>query len=282
VNTYSHPAIAFDLHHGHVFVPVAVGGRTASFILDTGASASVVSMALAESLAVPLGAAITALGAGDGTVAGAMLGEPLTICVAGTCGEGAIGVALPLQDLAAREGRRIDGILGADFIARWILDIDYPAREFRVHDPAVFTHTGRGARLPLSFRIGHPHVEARLEIAPGVLVPVDCLVDLGSARSLALAKPFIEAHDLRAALAPLTPADTGAGVGGDLVYDLAHAHALHLGEIVIASPEVALFGAGAGVFTTGEYFEGNIGAGLLHAFRVVLDYGRSLLVLERG
>src|SRR5215510_9567746 len=68
--------IAFQLIGNHVVVPVRFQDRELSFILDTGAGASLIDIDVARELNVTLGQPFRAAGAGPGTTAGALLPAP--------------------------------------------------------------------------------------------------------------------------------------------------------------------------------------------------------------
>jgi hypothetical protein len=272
--------LPIDLHNHHVYLPVHAGGRAWSFLLDTGASASLLSLRVASELDLPLGNPIAVQGAGAGSLTGAFLRQPIDMLPAGETGFAlpVIG-AMPFDALEPCEGRAIDGILGFDFISRNVVEIDYPSAALRLHDPAGFEHRG-GVRLPIELKHNHPHVEGSLEIEPGVWVTGDFVLDVGSRLAVALSKPFRDRHQLLARLALTVPSALGRGVGGEASSDVGHARTLRIGDLVSPRPEVALFGDDAGVFTSGAYFDGNIGGAILSRYRIFLDYLRRTVILQ--
>ena len=68
-----------------------------------------------------------------------------------------VAVALPFSDLPSALGRDLDGIIGAEFIRQFVVEIDYRARMLTLHDRDMFAYTGHGEALPLDFTSnGHP------------------------------------------------------------------------------------------------------------------------------
>jgi hypothetical protein len=179
-------------------------------------------------------------------------------------------------------GRAIDGILGYDFIARHVIALDYAARTLTAYDPGAFAYRRRGTAVPITLRHNHPHVQASLEVEAGVWIAGDFVIDIGSRLAVALTKPFVSRHDLHRRLGPTVSSDIGRGVGGGARSEVGQARALRAGDWVHPLPAVAMFGDGAGVFTSGDYFEGNIGAAVLERYRLFIDYGRNRIIFERG
>jgi PDZ domain-containing protein len=191
-----------------------------------------------------------------------------------------VPAALDLSGLARYEGRAPQGILGQDFIGRYVVAIDYHARQLRLHDAETFRYAGDGTRVPVTLGNGHPHVRAELVLDDGSAVPVDGVVDVGSALALSLTKPLVERYRLRERTARQRGWAMGRGAGGPMRADVGRVAELRIGGRSIERPVTALYGDAAGVFTTGSYFEANIGADVLRRFTVFLDYRRREMILE--
>jgi hypothetical protein len=58
-------------------------------------------------------------------------------------------LVLPVKDLSARLGHDFDGIIGADFISQFVVEVDYQARVLRLHDRDKFKYTGIGEIVPI-------------------------------------------------------------------------------------------------------------------------------------
>lgn len=156
--------IPIEVWSNHIYVKVCANGQPRDFILDTGARATYIDMNHARAAGVKLGRSLTATGAGSGRIAGANIdGQSLTL--AETSIAQPIAAALDFSALPPREGHRMDGILGYDFIARNVLAIDYAKRELRLYDRKSFTYSGPGTTLAISFFQMHPHVNAAVTLA---------------------------------------------------------------------------------------------------------------------
>ena len=131
-------AVLLDFAAGSILVPVAVDGRPAAFVLDTGAERSMVSETAARRLDL-------ARDEWDATTMHGVGGDvrrrnavPRTMALGGVPLRRrtvAHDLSLTVADLPAEiEGRPIAGLLGADLLASFDLDIDLPNRTLRLFD----------------------------------------------------------------------------------------------------------------------------------------------------
>ena len=109
-----------------VLVPAFVNGRGPhTFVLDTGASATVLSPGLAAALEIDTVAAEPMTGAGG--MLQATLGRVSSLTVGGAALEDvAVMVAGFLSDLGSVVGTPLDGILGYNFLRHFRVTLDYP------------------------------------------------------------------------------------------------------------------------------------------------------------
>lgn len=274
------PIVApIEISNNHVFVKVCAGDTPLDFILDTGAGATFFDLNHAKALGLKIGSAFSVRGAGAGTVAGGRVdgGE---ISLVGTGLKQPVSSAIDLSNLPSREGHRMDGILGYDFISRFVLAIDYVKQELRLYDPGSFQYSGPGTTVPVTFFNNHPHINTEVRLADGTAIPGRMIVDVGSASSLSLAKPFVDENHLRDRVGPIVRRRGGGGVGGATWTDVGRVAGLRIGNLEIARPTTVLFGDSAGVFTTPGTWVGNIGGEVLRRFTVFLDYKHNRMIFE--
>jgi predicted aspartyl protease len=107
-----------------VVVPVTINGSGPyRFLLDTGASDSVLSAAVADRLAIPGGIQRTLLTAGGNV--------PVTLRKLTTLNVGAAqldNISIAVADFELLKSLGIDGILGGDYLRRFKISIDYDNR----------------------------------------------------------------------------------------------------------------------------------------------------------
>jgi hypothetical protein len=268
-----------EISNNHVFVRVCAKGTPLDFILDTGAGATYFDLNHAKALGLKTGSAFTVRGAGAGTVAGGRV-DGGSVTLLGTDIEQAVSSVIDLSALPSREGHRMDGILGYDFISRFVIAIDYVRAELRLYDPSSFQYSGPGTAIPVTFFSNHPHIDTDVRLADGTMIPGRMIVDVGSAGSLSLAKPFVDQHRLRDRVGPTVKRRSGGGVGAAAWTDVGRIAGLRIGNLEIDRPTTTLFGDSAGVFTTPGTWVGNIGGDILRRFTVFLDYKHNRMILE--
>ncbi len=142
-------SVPLDLASRHAIVTVEVNDQPASFILDTGAERTMVTVAAVQRLGLALDqwTGTTVMGIGglvrhqnalprSLTFGGVALRHP-TVLQDDTLAVG----PLPISII---DGQRIDGLLGRDFLSAFDLSLDMPARRLTLYD----VHDCRGAFLP--------------------------------------------------------------------------------------------------------------------------------------
>jgi predicted aspartyl protease len=273
----------FEIASNKPFVQVTVNGSVPQwFILDTGNNGnSIVAKECADRLALKRSAEQKrSIGAGSGTDVGISntkqsvhlqaLGETLTV---------AEPLVVPLGHVARLEGRPVDGLLGADYLAGHVVEIDYARNQITVRDTAGFAAPAGAIVVPLNLETGWPVVEGTVSIRGGNPVRCRLIVDTGVRFTLALFRPFCEKHGLYGAAGNLHNAVIGGGMGGVSRGDVTRLDALTLGPAAFPQP-VAIFSRDtSGVFTL-DGPEGIVGGELLRRHRATFDYAHRRLILE--
>ena len=267
--------VPFELNGNMIYLQVRVNdSRPLWFALDTGAYNSIINLPVAQALSLKTGGAGTATGAGGQVQTVSLRG--LAFDISGAPLKDLNIAALPLAFIENSSGRAMDGILGAEFFRRYVVEIDYEAKEISLYEPATFQYSGRGESLPLSFYDNHPYVSAKVELPGRPPIEGEFVIDAGSNIPLILLPSFIETHKLRESLPP-TLKSYGRGVGGEVALPVGRASSLHLGGFRVERPVTAF--PPAGTFGR-EGKAGNIGSAVLRHFKVTFDYSRRRVILE--
>lgn len=251
-----------DFHANLVWLKVTVPCERAplQFLLDSGAGASVIEADTARRLGLRAGGAQTVRGVGAKATA---------FRVSGFSGEtGGLPVAsdllaLDLQAISRAVGRRIDGLVGADFLRRRIVQIDYTAKKVRVLDRAPSAGP-RGETLPLVLRGDALSVR----VAVGGTAPAWMRVDTGCDAALRWVVSATAAQKLAASSSSSVALSTGAG--------RTLSTAVQLGALTIPGVKTALHST---PIFPGE--SGLLGNGLLSQFTVTFDSAHRQLILTR-
>lgn len=261
------------------FVTVTVGASDPlSFILDIGASASVLNRAVADRLAVPVRAGEDAT-TGGGTVA-TSYATNLTLTVGDVALRGVTMAAIDLTALQAGAGRPVDGILGFDIFQNYIVAIDYARQIVTLHEPAGFRYRGVGEVLPIRMVDQIPLV--RIGLTPsggGGLVEATVEFDTGQTGALTLTTPFVDRNRLTSPSQPSLRIRTGAVLSGAVAARVLRMGGLQLGRALVTGPVVTVT-PDANTAGVDEAVDGILGGEVLRRFTVIVDYSRSSVVLE--
>jgi hypothetical protein len=274
--------IPFDIASNKPWVPVQVNGSgPQSFILDTGSrSSSVIGRECADRLHLPLGDLTQrSIGGGQGVRVGFTSTPNAILEIAG---DTLSSPAMPVFELAhvmPYEGRRLDGLLGEDFMRRHVVQIDYQKKLLRIYEPDSYHYTGRSAPIPITLDTGLATAEAEVTLPGRGTLPCRLVIDTGVRTTLIWYHPFVVAHDLVAALPRVITGTIGGGAGGETKGDVGRIDRLRIGDLVLERPTTVFSRDTTGVFASASE-SGIVGGELLRRCRVTFDYPHSRLMLE--
>jgi len=273
--------IPFELVSRHIMIRVQINNSGPLwFIFDTGDKVAIIDLGRAKSLGLTMQGEVQVSGAGAGTVKGANVRDASVAVIGAEGTPQPIVLAIPLKGLEPRFGHDIDGIIGADFIKQFVVEIDYPARVLRLHDKNRFSYSGSGEILPLTFvHGGYPVIEAEVSLTGRSPVKGRFVLDFGSGGALALHTPFVEGESLLPPAQKTIRVIGAGGAGGKITGRSGRVAGLKIGKIQIENPLTLFSQDRSGAFATSE-IQGNIGAMILSKFKAILDYGHDRIILE--
>src|SRR5688500_12585045 len=150
---------------GIVFFPAQVNSAGPfQFLLDTGGAGSSVNRELANSLGLKMERGQASV-SGNAALEVGVIPEA-SIKVGDSLLNGRL-LATPLLPLEPIFGRRLDGILGGNFMMQHVVELDFEDHVMRLHDASGFRYRGRGAELPFSIVNGIPYVELQVTLPNG-------------------------------------------------------------------------------------------------------------------
>jgi len=257
--------VPFNWTPGQIEVAVRVNERPATFLLDTGAEYSVLSTRLASTLGLP-----------RETRGSREFADGVTLKL------GAITLAdqrvmvMPFDSYHER-GREIDGLVGHDLFAAYVVSIDFTARTLRIEPPASFTPPRAAISVPFEFAGRLPVIQSRLKLGDGRVLDARLMVDTGASQAVILRHPFATAHRLF----DLGGAETSTP---SLASGVRKTTAIPVEQVVVAGwtfdrPAVLAFSepVGSAGYTDSD---GLIGNTLLSRFVLHVDYARKRLLFE--
>jgi hypothetical protein len=270
----------FLYEDARIYVPVRVGDLAPRwFILDTGATNTIVDTAVADAAHLHVGHARMVGGVGRGQSRQGDTGA-LELHVGTT----PMVVAKPaVMDLAhllgPTSGRAPAGIIGSQFFREHFVAIDFSTRTLTVRAPGDATPAEYVATVPLTFAEWTPLAHVALTLPGGRTVKADVLIDLGAKSTFLISEPFIERERLREAFPRAVTTGFGAGVGGDTYYAFARAQHLALADAPAVGMDGPVVGLSVGGTLRSAWHDGLLGAEFLARYRVGFDYAHQRLLL---
>jgi predicted aspartyl protease len=260
-----------------VLVPTHVNESSPlTFILDTGASSVVLDNRRAAELGLDTVASDDAQTGGGAVKAGEA--EDVTIRVGRAELAGITVATIDLRPLDGALGMRIDGILGYEIFAKYVIEIDYAAQHVRLHDPSRYRDAGRNA-VPMTLEERLPVIRVDLARAAGGTAEAKVELDTGLTAGLMLTRTFVESNRIVDPVQPRLRITTGALLPGKVSAEVVRLPAVRVGsfhlERIVTNITPTSEEAGVSGNTVGL-----LGAELLRRFTVVIDYPHSRLLLE--
>ena len=273
--------VPFFYRTRHVWLKAAVnGGPPEDFLVDTGASLTVIDSAYAARRGIASEGQIGVTGAG--AAGGASFSALDSVVIAGADGG---GVVIGHQKVAVLSlnphlepffWRPIAGVLGYDFVSRFVMEVDYDRGILVLHDPKRFRYGGTGTAVPLTMSGNIPVVKARLDGA----YEGQFRLDVGSGSSVDMHSPFVKKHGLASKTGKSFEV-TGGGFGGTFTSTLCRMKTFEIGPYRWNDPIVVLSQVTTGGLASEDY-AGNIGNQILERFKCTFDYDRRVVYLEPG
>lgn len=265
--------IPFQFIENHIYLPVTIAGKERFWVLDCGAGKTVIDVGYARDLGLELTGEMTAQGA-SGAATYSFTTLP-AFSLPGVEFEPQQVIALSIAPLFQQlVGTDVVGILGYDFLSRFVTRIDYAAKKVSFYLPDSFKYKGRGIELPAPLQNNVPTVAATVD---GRYTGIWRL-DIG-ATSTSFHYPFAKEHGLLDRNGIIIPA---SGAGGSFEMKMVRFDSIRLGNFSVSEPIIGIpTSANAGALASAELV-GNIGNDVLRRFVLYLDYTHQRVILEAG
>jgi hypothetical protein len=264
--------IPFDLTPGNQLrFTMAVDGRPATAILDTGVSYSVLSRRFADTAALKVRPGGSAAAIGGLVDIGWAATKTVTLGGVTRRGGGLTVATLPA--IATGGAEPVDLLVGRDLTGAYALDIDYAARRFRLLPSGRMPF--RGYTAPLAISRDRLVYVAQVTLGAAQLRPM--VVDTGDGSSVTVTAAGWAAARLGGIR---TTTAISFGLGGAVTSTIGVVPSLGLGELVARNVEVRIEPAGG--FSDSITAAGRIGSGFLQNYRVLLDPAAGRMVLSPG
>ena len=271
--------VPIELYSNYIYLQVNINNSAPlNFVLDSAAESSILNERVAKSLNLTLQEVKDlAVGTGEKTHKLSIVSDTALRVGAAEIKPEYIAV-LPLDELESYFGRRLDGILGADFFSRYVIEIDYERNIVTLHEPESFRYLGRGEHIPFHLVDNTPAITAKIQVPGRGIIAGDFVVDTGKTGAFTINRPFVERHHLLESV-PQSLARKSYGIGGESDQLLGRIDSLQIGSVTIAHPVTEFSQATKGDLSS-DKDAGLIGEEVLRRFKVIFDFSRKEMILE--
>jgi len=263
--------IPFKFLGNHLYIPVTIDCKEKYWILDTGAAMSVIGLEYTTELGLGLQGDLKGAGAG-GTVDISFATLP-SFSIPGIEFDEQTVAAIDLKELNRMLDVQIAGILGFDFLSRFVTRVDYANELVSFYDPETFEYKGDGKEIDVHVKDNVFKVEATLEDN----YSGTWLFDLGASSInlnsvYALKNRFTERKGVLG---------MGRGAGNSFIYKKVKCDKIDFAGYTLDNQTVSFrTGATDTVFTADNI--GILGNTLFRNFIVYCDYLDERVILEKG
>tara|TARA_R110001599_G_scaffold353826_1_gene599323 strand:- start:106347 stop:107672 length:1326 start_codon:yes stop_codon:yes gene_type:complete len=181
--------VRFEMLDDHIVVPVSVNrSKPLNFVVDSGAAATVILESQdTKLLALTLGAELPVSGVGAGPDPTAYIVADTAIAVGSVRLEGLSVIYLPVESVPFFDNVDevyFDGVIGASFFERFVVEIDYDQQLISFSEPAPERYRAVQGdsgwlELPLQIESGLPYLTTEISVYSGQPVTVKLLIDTG-------------------------------------------------------------------------------------------------------
>lgn len=258
--------LAFEMVGNRIYLPAKLNGVSISAIFDTGAGGSVVELGIADERKLPGNGRVQAGGVGATQVTGRIL-EGASVEVGGQAHP--LLYAIPFAALSPAEGRKLELILGHDFINRFVFEVDYAAKRMKMY-PSGTKLLSPGTEVPIRIVNGHPHIRAKVGLG-GAQHEVEAMIDTGASGG-GLTGRFTKAVPIPPSVKTTASTIIGGGVGGFVTGRFLRLDDVDLGGIKVKSPVVSVNEGKGGANGESAAYDYLLGAEILKHFTLTIDY----------
>jgi len=271
-----------------VIVPVVINGQLPlKFILDTGVRTTILTeKAFSDILNLPYSRHFQVAGPGGEKLVEAYITNDVTLDMPGIHGQGHAMLVLEKDYLELRNylGTDVQGILGYEVFSRFVVEIDYEARQLTIYAPEFYKPKKSYEVLPIRIEDTKPYVQVPLTLQNGTTIPAKLLVDTGASHGLVLdpdSDPLLVVPDKH------VNSLIGRGLAGTINGKIGRIKTIELAqyklENVIANfPNSGDYGYPDSLKKMNVFRNGAIGGDLLRRFTTIFNFPMGKLYIKKN
>lgn len=273
--------LPFTMEANHIILQAQVNGHEPiGFLVDTGDGHETINAPRASAFGLSSYGATASYGGGN--LAQLSLASGATFTFPGIELHNQHVDLLDQTGLEKALGVPLGGLLGYDFLSRFIVEIDYDAKIMTLHEPSAWHYAGHGTAVPITFDNGIPFFEAKISVPTQPAIPAHMCMDFGAADTMTFNSPFVRAHNLIQLAGTDTRVLKAAGLENQFFAQSnmrGHIDMFRLGDLVAHSIPVSLSANTSGAYSD-DSFNGTVGEGIYSRYHVFLDYPHHRAIFE--
>jgi hypothetical protein len=275
----------FEFHNNLIIIPLEVNGISLNFILDTGASKTVIfTLNEADSLVLNNTKTVELRGLGSGEPIQAIVSENNRMELGNIMGMNqTIFMVLGRHfDFSSKVGKTIHGIIGYELLKDFVVSIDFNTKKLVFMNPEFFTppKNEKYSSFNLDFHNKKPYLDGFLNVNDSIKHPVKMLIDMGNSDAL-----WVFEEEKKGILCPKQYFidHLGEGLSGAIEGKRTKVHSFRFGEYEFKKPTIAFLDSIATSYArTYEERNGSIGTQILNRFKIIFDYGKEIIYLKKN
>ena len=187
-------------------------------------------------------------------------------------------VVFSFEFLAKSTGRPFNGVMGGALFRQFVVEMDYPKHQLRIHRPETFHYSGSGRPIPVTVTPEDLVVSGGILPAVGVKqIQGSFSLDTGAGGAdVVLWKTCTAGGEVEAAAKELKRVDSVA-FGGSRAATQGRLEEFLMGQVVIKNPLVRIKDVLPG---PASRLCGNVGSGVFERFNAIFDAPHGRLILE--
>lgn len=261
--------VPFKMQHQHMFFQMKISdSRPLNFVFDTGAGMAVLNPKTAQELGIATAGTLRAQGVGGMVTAPRYVGLRLSM---GQVNLRVNAIGFLVQHLEHKLGRSIDGIIGADFLVRYVTQIDYDQKLLRFFDFDEFTYRGKGKKTRLKMMGRLATCPLTIQLPNGEKHTDDFLIDTGAGICLGFTTSFSNTHQLTKRFAKKYRFYTSGATTNKTYLEAANLPGLELKGFAFQNIPISISNTRQGVLGTFQN-GGILGNRILKRFNITFDY----------